>query len=97
VRVEVVPGGRRPPAVEAAVYRLVLDGVACAERAGDGRTVVVDIGDAEATLTLPGVAAAAASLALEHARDRIMALDGSLAVHELADGVRVEALLPCGS
>jgi signal transduction histidine kinase len=38
---------------------------------------------------------AAASHALEHARDRIAALDGELAIHETAGGVRVEAR--CGS
>jgi signal transduction histidine kinase len=92
VRLDKLPAGRRPPAVEAAVYRLVLDAVACAER--EGGAVAVSIEDV-VTLTLKGVNPAAAAHALEHARDRIAALDGELAIHETAGGVRVEAR--CGS
>jgi hypothetical protein len=70
----------------------VLDAVGCAER--EGGTVAVSI-DADITLTLNGVTPTSATHALEHARDRIAALDGELAVHETAGGVRVEAR--CGS
>jgi signal transduction histidine kinase len=101
VRLAALPTGRQPPAAEAAVYRLALDALGCAQRAGDGGTVVVSIEDVAgrlaATLTLPGVGPAAASLGLEHARDRIAALDGSLAVYDAPGGVRVEARVPCGS
>jgi signal transduction histidine kinase len=92
VRLHKLPAGRLPPPVEAAVYRLVLDAVGCAER--EGGAVAVWIED-DVTLTLRGVKPAVASHALGHARDRLAALDGELAVHETADGVRVEAR--CGS
>ena len=101
VRLATLARGRWPPPVEAAVYRLALDGIRCAERTGDGGTVVVAIERAgaglHATLVLPGVLHAPASLGLVHARDRVAALDGELEVHDEGDGVRVEARLPCGS
>jgi signal transduction histidine kinase len=92
---------RWPAPVEAAVYRLVLDGIGCTERTGDGHGVEVKLERAgprvRATLVLPGVRRAAASLALQHAGDRIGALDGELELHDQADGTRVEAGLQCGS
>ncbi|MDA0158833.1 histidine kinase [Solirubrobacter ginsenosidimutans] len=101
VRLTALPSGRWPPLVEAALYRLVLDGVGCAERAGDGGVVVVAIehvgAGLGATVTLPGVRAATASLGLEHVYDRIAALDGALTLHETVAGVHLEAHLPCGS
>jgi signal transduction histidine kinase len=101
VRITALPGGRWPAPVEAAVYRLVLDAIGCAERAGDGGTVVIAVEhagtDLHATVTLSGVRQAAASLGLEHTADRVAALDGELEVHGEADGARVEARLPCES
>ena len=85
------------------LYRLVLDGVGCAERAGDGGIVVVADRArrrpaSRATLTLPGVRARG-GVARPRAR-RTTASRRSTAsstVHETGAGVRVEAHLPCGS
>ena len=68
VRLELTTTERLPAPTEAAAYRVVLDGVRCAERRGDGRAVVVVLSSAPDALCirlmLPGVAtAAAASLA----------------------------------
>jgi signal transduction histidine kinase len=94
VRLEVAQR-RWPAAVEAALYRLVLDGIVCAERAGDGGTVEVTItGAARADLLLPGVDVRVAAHALQHAHDRAAALDGLLT---LGPGAHVEACLPCAS
>jgi signal transduction histidine kinase len=93
MRVRSVPEQRAPAAVEAALYRLVLDSVECAERYGDGGAVAVAIERAGAMLALPGVPRAAAVLGLEHAADRIAALDGTLTISD----ERVEARLPCES
>ena len=43
LQIESVPRERFSAAVESAVYRVVLDAVRCAERAGDGRSVSVSI------------------------------------------------------
>jgi signal transduction histidine kinase len=89
---------RAPAATESAIYRLVLDGVGCAERHGDGGTVTVAIaGAVSVQLALPGVRRAQAALELAHAADRIAALDGTLSIIEATDGVRVQALVPCAS
>ena len=100
-RLESLPAGRLPAAVESAAYRLVLDAVACAERAGDGRALRIamglEAGMLRARLVLPGVAPAAAAATLEHADDRFAALAGELAVIKHEDGAAVEASVPCGS
>jgi signal transduction histidine kinase len=96
LRIVRVPAGRLDPAIESAAYRLVLDGVACAGRAGDGRAVRLAIertGDRlDVRLELPGVPPASASVALQHAADRFAALSGALTV-----GSVVEGSVPCGS
>ena len=101
VRVAKLPQARCPDPVEAAVYRLVLDGVRCAARSGDGAAVVIAIEhvgtDLHAALTLPGVGRPAAERELIHAGDRIAALNGQLAVSGEAGAIHVEARLPCGS
>jgi signal transduction histidine kinase len=101
VRLATLPGERCPAPVEAAAHRLVLDAVRCAERNGDGGTIVITIEYEDtclrATLTLPGVRHVTASLNLEHARDRIAALEGQMTIRDEPAGSRVEACLPCGS
>jgi signal transduction histidine kinase len=101
IRLATLPGERCPAPVEAAAYRLVLDAVRCAERSGEGGTIVITIEHEHtrlhATLTLPGVRHVTASLNLEHARDRIAALEGELTIRGEPSGSRVEACLTCGS
>jgi signal transduction histidine kinase len=101
VRLASLPSERCPAPVEAAAYRLVLDAVRCAERDGDGGAVVIAIAREDArlraSLMLPGVRHAGAELSLEHARDRVSALEGDLTIRGEPGGARVEACLPCGS
>jgi signal transduction histidine kinase len=97
--------GTMPPrlsaSIETAAYRFVLDGILVAERAGDGGTVSVELqqtsDEVRVRLTLPGVDAASAKLGLQHAFDRVAALDGERTIEATTDGTRVEATLPCGS
>src|SRR5262249_48758515 len=95
-RLESLPAGRLPPAVELAAYRVVLDAIECAERSGDGRAGRIAIDNTQRVrVELPGVAPAAATVALRHAADRLTALDGALQVLPHPDGALVEAT--CGS
>ncbi|WP_028063386.1 sensor histidine kinase [Solirubrobacter soli] len=93
LKIEAMPHNRLHPSLESAVYRLILDGVRCAERHGDGRAVRITVErDAEqvsARIALPGVALPA----LQDAADRFEALGGTLAI---ASG-GAEGRLPCGS
>jgi signal transduction histidine kinase len=92
LRIEQLPAGRLPAAHESAAYRLVLDAVSCAERAGDGRAVRISIEDGlRARVGLPGVSPAEASAALTHAADRFAALGGGLTVAADADGAVAQA------
>ncbi len=101
LRLETLPQQRSPMSAEAAVYRLVLDGVRCVERLGDGRAVVVSIDRApdslHAHLIFPGVGTAEISEALQHVADRYTALEGSLTIRRERDGVIVDGQLPCVS
>lgn len=92
LRVERLPAGRLPAAHESAAYRLVLDAVSCAERAGDGRAVRTPSGDC--LVGLPGVSPVEASAALMHAADRFAALGGEPTVAADADGAVVTASAP---
>jgi signal transduction histidine kinase len=80
-----LPTARLPPAVETAAYFLV-DEVARASK----RTTVSLHADA-GTLTIELAAEALDGANLSHARDRIAALDGEVAV----EGDRVSAWIPC--
>jgi signal transduction histidine kinase len=101
VRLEAVPPERFPAPIEAAVHRLVVDAVRCAERSGDGRAVSVRIAREAAAVcarvVVPGVGATAAGLRLEHAADRIAALDGELVIRADTSGAVCEARVPCAS
>ena len=94
-------GERLPPPIETAAYRVVLESVRCAERQGDGRTVTVALSHAPDALCLrlmlPGVEASAAATALEHAFDRVAALDGQSTIERGGVDVTIEVRLPCGS
>jgi signal transduction histidine kinase len=100
LRLDTVPHERLSQAVETAAYRLVLDGAHCAERHGDGRAVSTAIevaaGSLRLALRIPGVDATTASLNLEHAFDRVAALDGTTSIASSVDGVVVKASVPCG-
>jgi signal transduction histidine kinase len=97
LRLEALTGERLPEAVEAAVYRLILDAVRCAERHGDGGAVRVaverGVGRLRARVVLPGVGEAVARSALQDAVDRFAALDGALTVI----GDEAAGSVPCGS
>jgi signal transduction histidine kinase len=101
VRLELAAGGRLPAPIETAAYRVVLDGVHCAERRGDGRAVAVVVSHAQHALrlrlTLPGVEQSAASSALEHAFDRVAALDGTGTIEPEGNDVTIEVSVPCAS
>jgi signal transduction histidine kinase len=98
LRVGPVPRGRLPAPVESATHRLVADAVGCAERAGDGGAVEVEIARADgllrARLRMPGVRPEYAAVELEHSADRLAALGGRL---EVGPGDLLEAELPCAS
>jgi len=98
IRVTVDINSRPPPAVESAAYRLVLDAVGSAERAGDGSPVSVAIAreadDLRVRIELPGVDRGA--IDLEHALDRVAALEGDVTV-TASDPAVVTARLRCGS
>jgi signal transduction histidine kinase len=101
VRIETAPAPRSPPPVEAALYRLVLDCVRLAERAGNGNTVTVRV-DAgvdlvHARVVVPGVEPSAAAVALEHAADRLATVSGELDTGTAGTDLVVEASVPCGS
>jgi signal transduction histidine kinase len=100
VRIETTPQQRLPPSVDAALYRLVLDCVRLAERAGDGARLVVQIetaaGSARVRIVTPGVGQLSAEPALEHASDRLAALSGTLAIRTRGNDLIVEASVPCG-
>ncbi len=51
----------------------------------------------DVALRMPGVDATTASLNLEHAFDRVAALDGTTSIASSDDGVIVKASVPCGS
>jgi signal transduction histidine kinase len=101
VRIEAAPGPRPPPPVEAALYRLVLDCVRLAERAGnrDTVTVRVDVSGAlvRTRVMVPGVESVTAAVALEHAADRLATVSGKLTSGTTGTGLIVEASLQCGS
>jgi signal transduction histidine kinase len=101
VRLELETRNRLPPPIETALYRVVLDGVHCAERRGDGRAVAVVLshvpGGLRLLLTLPGVEKAAAANSLEHAFDRVAALDGRSSIERAGSDVTIEVRLPCAS
>jgi signal transduction histidine kinase len=101
VRLELETRKRLPPPIETALYRVVLDGVHFAERRGDGRAVAVVLshvpGGLRLLLTLPGVEKAAAAISVEHAFDRVAALDGRSSIERAGSDVTIEVRLPCAS
>ena len=101
LQIESVPRERFSAAVESAAYRVVLDAVRCAERAGDGRSVSVSIERMPEALRvrlgLPGVDVDVAAHELEHAIDRVNALDGAASLALEGDNTRISATVPCGS
>jgi signal transduction histidine kinase len=101
VRIGEAPAPRPPPPVEAALYRLVLDCVRLAERAGNGHTVTVRVETnadlVHARIMVPGVEPSAAVLALEHAADRLATVSGELTTGAISTDLIVVASVPCGS
>jgi signal transduction histidine kinase len=93
-----LPGERLPAAVEAAAHRLVADAVQCAERHGNGSTVVVAVaredGLLRAHIRLPGVPHDRAVARMAHSADRVAALGGRL---DVGPDDTIEARVPCGS
>jgi signal transduction histidine kinase len=101
VRVETTTERRPRPAAEAALYRLVLDSVRLAERCGNGApvTVRVESGDDSVSvqITAPSVDAAPARPALEHAADRLAALNSELTITTAGNDLILKATVPCAS
>jgi signal transduction histidine kinase len=101
LQIESVPRERFSTAVESAAYRVVLDAVRCAERVGDGRSVSVSIERTPEALRvrlgLPGVDVEVAAHELEHAIDRVNALDGTASLALEEDSTVIFTRVPCGS
>jgi len=101
VRITTTTDRRPSPAAEAALYRLVLDSVRLAERHGNGAPVTVRIEPSDDSvsvlITAPGVDAAAARPALEHAADRLAALHSELTITTAGNDLILKATVPCAS
>src|SRR5580704_3544802 len=96
------PGpGRTPAAVEAAAYRLVADAVRIAGQAASPETITVTIGGSAdrlcVRLSAAGLDQAAGEQIVAGARDRIVALDGSVTLATTHAKTTIETAIPCGS
>ena len=101
IRFEDLAADPVPPEIAIGLYRVVLDSVRCAERAGDGGPVSVNVeisaGSFRTHLTLPGVDAETGRHRLQHAFDRVAALGGEAHLRTVADGTAVDVWIPCES
>ncbi|HUC13626.1 MAG TPA: histidine kinase, partial [Acidimicrobiales bacterium] len=100
LRVETLAHRDRPLVVDAALYRVVAECIALAERSGRLAPVTVRIGgretEARVEISTVGVDPSEAQAALQHVADRLAALSGELATTHNGDELVVEAKVPCG-
>jgi signal transduction histidine kinase len=92
---------RYPAAVEAAAYRLVADVVHVDGRASSGTATTATFGGSVDRLCVrlrrPGLNHVAAEQIVAGARDRIVALNGSVTLKTVHGEVFIEAVIPCAS
>jgi signal transduction histidine kinase len=92
---------RYPAAVEAAAYRLVADAVRIAGPAPSREAMTVTIGGSAdrlcIRLSMAGLDRAAGEQIVAGARDRIVALNGSVTLATARDKTTIEAAIPCAS
>jgi signal transduction histidine kinase len=92
---------RYPAAVETAAYRLIADSVATAGQSPSRASVTAVLSESADTLRIllevEGLDQAAGTHILDHARDRIVALDGSVALAPGCGEITIEAKIPCAS
>jgi signal transduction histidine kinase len=101
IRIEAAPSQRLPAAVEAAIYRLVLDCVRLAESTNSRGTVIVRVQstaeEVRSQVVLPAIDSSAAALALQYAADRLATVSGGLTTNAAGTDMIAEATVPCGS
>jgi signal transduction histidine kinase len=101
IRIEKAPSRRLPAAVEAAIYRLVLDCVRLTESIDSSAPVIVRVEstaeEVRSQVVLPAIDPSAANLALQYAADRLATLSGGLTTDAAGTDAIVEATVPCGS
>jgi signal transduction histidine kinase len=92
---------RYPAAAEAAAYRLVADAVRIAGQAPSREAITVTIGGSAdrlcIRLSMAGLDRAAGEQILAGARDRIVAVNGSVTLATARDKTTIEAAIPCAS
>jgi signal transduction histidine kinase len=92
---------RYPAAVEAAAYRLIADSVSTAGQSASHASVAARLTESDDTLRIllriEGLDQAAGTHIVTHARDRIMALHGSVALAPACGEITIEAQIPCTS
>jgi signal transduction histidine kinase len=92
---------RYPAAVEAAAYRLAADAVRIAGQAPSREAMTVTIGGSAdrlcIRLSMAGLDRAAGEQIVAGARDRIVALNGSVTLATARDKTTIEAAIPCAS
>lgn len=92
---------RHPEAVAAAAYRLVDDTISMAGQNSSRPAVTVALSDApnvlKIRLSTAGLDAAAGERIAARARDRIVALDGSVTLAAAGREITIEAAIPCAS
>lgn len=101
------PSVRRemPAAVAMAAYRIVSDTVHSVSAGASGATVHVSVSEVDLELrlrlairaTTPHISTTDAAVMLQHAEDRVNALDGTLHIGTVDDQLLVEAAMPCAS
>jgi signal transduction histidine kinase len=104
IELDPVSTRRYPPAVEAAIYRLVAEAIDNAAAHADATWVAVAIGEVAETLEVRvrddgrGGAVAAAVGGLAELADRVGALGGTIAIESPAGGgTTISAGIPCAS
>jgi signal transduction histidine kinase len=104
VSLSAIPPVRFPPAVEAAAYFVVSEGLTnVARHAGDGATASVEVHDDDGTLVVQvrDTGRGGADLrggGLQGLADRVAAVGGRLAISSpRGEGTTLRAELPCGS
>ena len=92
---------RYPAAVEAAAYRLVADAVRVTDQVPSREAMTVTIGGSAdrlcIRLSMAGLDRAAGEQIVAGARDRIVALNGSVTLATARDKTTIEAAIPCAS
>jgi signal transduction histidine kinase len=92
---------RYPAAVESAAYRLIADSVTTAGQSASPASVTAHLTESDGTLRIvlkiEGLDHAAGTHIVARARDRIVALHGSVTLASACDEITVEAKIPCAS